>query len=136
MEGGGVDSAVAQQFPQAVAHFRRGVDGVGEGQNLAGFGMALANQALNAMGQDRSLARAGPSHHEQRSVDMLDGLTLTIVGSKGCGAGDRLQTGITGQNITWGARKLPCRVPLGTVGETPTGQPPGRRRYFRGVSKF
>ena len=82
MEGGGVDFPAAEQLAHAVAHFVGGIDGVGERENLVRLGVALADQAFDAVGQDRSLAGAGAGDHQHGSVDMFDGFALAIVWSE------------------------------------------------------
>jgi hypothetical protein len=49
--------------------------------------VAVADQALNAMGEDGSLARARTRYHQHGAVNVLDGFALTIIGNKRSGAG-------------------------------------------------
>ena len=91
VEGGGVHLLAAQQFAKAVAHFIGCISRIGEGQDLVGVSVSLADQALNALSQDGSLASASARDHQHGSMDVLDGFALAIVGSKRSGTGVRLR---------------------------------------------
>ena len=44
--------------------------------------VAFSDQALDAVGQDRSLAGPSAGNHQHRSVDVLDGFVLAIIWKK------------------------------------------------------
>ena len=77
-----VHALPAQQPAQAVPHLCRRIDGVGESQDFVRLRVPFADQALNAIGQDRSLAGACARDHEHRSVNMFNGFALAIVWSE------------------------------------------------------
>ncbi len=93
MERGGIYLFAAEKFADAVAHFVSGISSVGEGKDLVGVSVSLANQAFDAMSENRSLASACTCEHEHGSVDMLDGFALALVGNKGRGAANRFRRG-------------------------------------------
>ena len=75
----GMNRFPAEQLAQALAHLGSRIIRIGEGQNLVRLRMPIANQARNAMGQNRSLPRARAGHHEHRPADMFDGFALAVV---------------------------------------------------------
>ena len=91
VEGGGVHFLAAQQLAHPIAHFVGGVLGVGERKDLVGIGVALSDQPLNALGQDRSLTCACARHYQHGSVDMLDSFALAIVCNEWSGTEVRLR---------------------------------------------
>ena len=81
MEGCGMDW-LAQEGADAIAHFRGGGYGVGEGEDLVRLGMALLNQPGDTVDEDGSFAGASTGDDEHRTVGVLDSFTLAIVGEK------------------------------------------------------
>lgn len=72
----------AQLLLHPLTHLLGGILGVGNSQNFVGTGMAFANQASDALGQDRGLSGSRTGDHQHRSVNMLDGRALVLVGLK------------------------------------------------------
>ena len=81
MEGCGMDW-LAQEGADAIAHFRGGGDGVGEGKDLVGLGVAFFNQSGDAVDENRSFAGASAGDDEHGAVNVLDSFTLAIIGEK------------------------------------------------------
>ena len=79
VKGGSVHLVAAQQFAQPFPHFRGGVEGVGEGEDLVWLRMAFADKACNAIREDRSLSRAGARNYQHGTVHVFDGLALAVV---------------------------------------------------------
>jgi hypothetical protein len=89
-----------EQFTDSLPHFRGGIESVGKGHNLAGLRVALADEARNAIHQDRCLPGPRAGHHEHGPMHMLDGLALAIIGNKRRRARSGLQNRHWRQNTT------------------------------------
>ena len=72
----------AEQFADALLHLFGGIDRVGQRKNLVRLRVAFANQALDAVGQDRRFAGACASDDEHRAMDVFDGFALAIIGDE------------------------------------------------------
>src|SRR5882724_2554988 len=62
-----------------LAHFLSGVLGVSDGKNLVGPGVALADQAGDALSEDSRLPRTRAGDHQHGAVNVLNRFALTIV---------------------------------------------------------
>src|SRR5258708_3832798 len=83
MERGGVNLIAVQQRTYPLAHLGGGSASVGQGKNLIRTSMAMFHKMRRAIGQDRGFSRPCASHHQHGTVQVLDGLSLTIIGNKG-----------------------------------------------------
>jgi hypothetical protein len=91
MEGPGFNDFSAEQFANTAVHLYGCVDSVGEGENLVGAGMALLNEVLDAVSEDRSLSGARAGDHQHRPMDVLDGLPLAVIRNEWSSTGIRLR---------------------------------------------
>ncbi len=83
VEGGGVDGGLAlQPLLHPLLHLLRGIFREGDGQNLIGPGVALLDQAGNALHQYRSLARARAGQHQHGPGNVRNRLLLPRIGKK------------------------------------------------------
>ncbi|CAB4635639.1 unannotated protein [freshwater metagenome] len=57
-------------------HFASGLIGEGDRQNAHWTDPMIGNEMGNAMSEYPRLATTSTSHHEQRTINMLGGLTL------------------------------------------------------------
>ncbi len=69
----------ANLSPDPLAHFCGCVVGVCEGENFVGPGIAGLDELSDSADQDGGLAGASAGDDQQRSVQVLDGLTLAVV---------------------------------------------------------
>ena len=80
-----------EQRVHAPAHFFSGGDCVGKRENLLRLGVALMDEASDALDENRSLSSASSRNDQHRSVNVLNGFFLVTVGSKW----NRFQFGIS-----------------------------------------
>ena len=71
-----LDRAAARCWPTRSLHFARGLVGEGDGEDLAGPGLAGRDQMGEARGQRGGLAGARAGEHQDRALGRQHGLAL------------------------------------------------------------
>jgi hypothetical protein len=74
---------MTEERAHPISHLAGSGHGIGKGNNFVWLCLSLLNQASNTMDEDRCFAGAGACDNQHRSVNMVDGFTLAIVGKKG-----------------------------------------------------
>jgi hypothetical protein len=75
------DARTGELRANALLHFFGGVLGVGERENLIGPRMTLAHKVGDALNQNGSLAGAGARKDDHGAMNVIDRLTLALIGN-------------------------------------------------------
>jgi hypothetical protein len=84
---------IADEAADALLHLARGLVGEGDGEDLAGIGLARPQQMGEARGERRGLAGAGAGEDEHRAFGGEHGLALGRVQAPQIGALASVSTG-------------------------------------------
>jgi hypothetical protein len=76
-----VDGGTLQFFSNSGQHLRRGIVGVSERNNFVRARVTFANQISQALREDGRLPSTRAGNHQQRPMNVSDGLLLSLIGN-------------------------------------------------------